>query len=603
MANNSTTQLAIKPTDYVSFDALTLRQLIVSRLNEQQIFTDQAYIGSNLSTIIDIVSFAYNTLIYYLNRTSSESLFTEAQIYENINKIVKLLDYKPVGIQTATLSIQASATDVLPKGTYTIPRYSNILTNRTVYSFNEDITFIKQGDSNESLEEVSYRKLMFQGTYVEYPLQTAIGTDNETFTILTKDLVDYFNIDVYVKPKASSKYRQYLRTDNLFYENATVEKYEVRLNENKQIEIKFGNDINGSKLKAGDEIQIYYLASLGTVGEVGAGAFSATSLNKFNTTQFNTVFNDLQKPQANYLTTDLIERVVISNTQSSTAFTAEETVDSIKANAPKSFRTSNRLVTIQDFETYLKTTFSYFMSDVKVINNFDYLSTYIKYYYDLGLNKLDNIVRPLYNQVYFADACNFNNIYFVVVPKTQSSNVTYLQPGQKEFIINKVQDKKLSTAEVVFVDPVYKAISFGIPKGNISSVDDTQYCKLVLVKDAASSTESGYVKDTAIKIIQDFFSPKNNKLGSVLDLKKLLGDLSSISGIKSIRTYRTDTQESYDGLSFFVWNPNYPDLDVKTIYNSYKLQDFEFPYFYNLETIADLISVESSGLSYQVLNY
>lgn len=603
MANNSTAQLATKPTDYVSFDALTLRQLIVSRLNEQQIFTDQAYIGSNLSTIIDIVSFAYNTLIYYLNRTSSESLFTEAQIYENINKIVKLLDYKPVGIQTATLSIQASATAVLPKGTYTIPRYSNILTNRTVYSFNEDITFVKQGDSNESLDEVSYRKLMFQGTYVEYPLQTAIGTDNETFTIITRDLVDYFNIDVYVKPKASGKYRQYTRTDNLFYENATAEKYEIRLNENKQIEIKFGNDINGSKLKTGDEIQIYYLASLGTAGEVGAGAFSATSVNKFNTTQFNTIFNDLQKPQANYLTTNLIERVVISNTQSSTAFTTEESVNSIKANAPKSFRTSNRLVTIQDFETYLKTTFSYFISDVKVVNNFDYLSTYLKYYYDLGLNKLDNIVRPLYNQVYFADACNFNNIYFVVVPKTQNSNITYLQPGQKEFIINKVQDKKLSTAEVVFVDPVYKAISFGIPKDNISSVDDTQYCKLVLVKDAASSTENGYVKDTAIKIIQDFFSPKNNKLGSVLDLKKLLGDLSSISGIKSIRTYRTDTEESYDGLSFFVWNPNYPDLDVKTIYNSYKLQDFEFPYFYNLETIADLISVESSGLSYQVLNY
>ncbi|NDB83951.1 MAG: hypothetical protein EB127_14690, partial [Alphaproteobacteria bacterium] len=62
--------------EYIAFDALSLRQLIIDRLNEQNVFTEQNYIGSNLAAIIDIVSYAYNTLIFYLNKTSSESLFS-----------------------------------------------------------------------------------------------------------------------------------------------------------------------------------------------------------------------------------------------------------------------------------------------------------------------------------------------------------------------------------------------------------------------------------------------------------------------------------------------------------------------------------------------
>ena len=35
--------------------------------------------------------------MFYLNNTSDEALFSEAQIYENMNRVVKSLDYKPVG--------------------------------------------------------------------------------------------------------------------------------------------------------------------------------------------------------------------------------------------------------------------------------------------------------------------------------------------------------------------------------------------------------------------------------------------------------------------------------------------------------------------------
>ena len=109
---------------YAAFDALSLKNLIIKRLNSNDVFTDQNFEGSNISSIIDIIAYAYHVLLFYLNRTSSESTFTNAELYENINKIVKLINYSPVGNQTAILPFQATATQQLIPETYTIQRYS-----------------------------------------------------------------------------------------------------------------------------------------------------------------------------------------------------------------------------------------------------------------------------------------------------------------------------------------------------------------------------------------------------------------------------------------------------------------------------------------------
>ena len=66
------------PTDaYTGFDAQSLRDLIISRINNDTTinFTDQNFEGSNISALIDIISYSYHTLLFYLNQTSSESNF------------------------------------------------------------------------------------------------------------------------------------------------------------------------------------------------------------------------------------------------------------------------------------------------------------------------------------------------------------------------------------------------------------------------------------------------------------------------------------------------------------------------------------------------
>ncbi len=84
-------------TAYTTFDAQSLKEVIIKRLQDEGSFTDQVYEGSNMSAFIDVIAYSYHILIYYLNRTSSESIFSESAIYENINRIVNRINYRPAG--------------------------------------------------------------------------------------------------------------------------------------------------------------------------------------------------------------------------------------------------------------------------------------------------------------------------------------------------------------------------------------------------------------------------------------------------------------------------------------------------------------------------
>ena len=82
--------------------------------------------------------------------------------------------------------------------------------------------------------------------------------------------------------------------------------------------------------------------------------------------------------------------------------------------------------------------FENIIQDVKVYSNNDYINNHLRYLYDIGLNKANQDSRVLYNQVAFANACNFNNVYVYVLPRATknslTSNLNYLTPSQKSLI-------------------------------------------------------------------------------------------------------------------------------------------------------------------------
>jgi len=597
--------LPLPKDTYIAFDAVSLRQLIIERMNKQGIFTDQNQIGSNLASIIDIVAYAYNTLIYYLNKTATESMFSEAQIYENVSRIVRLLDYKPLGYQSSLLPFVLEADENLEADrTYIIPRYSTIGQSQITYSVTEDILFNKTVEGIQILLDHSSSKFLVQGRFVESSLFTPSGNNNEILYLITPEnaLIDHNNIHVYVKHGDSNKWFKYEQSASLYLESGPTLKHELRFTENKQYELKFGDNLSGRKLETIDRVCVYYLVSDGTNGQVGTYTFDRSRMARYNTPVFNKILEDQQDTYniSNLLNDTNINHCMVTNSTRSTLSQVPQTVEQIKESAVAGYRAQYRLVTTQDYASYVKSNFSNFIQDTIAINNNEYMETYIKYFYDLGLENPLFVGRALYNQVTFGSSCNFNSIYLIVVPRSTSYVEVYVTPTQKQLISSTLEDTKMATTEIMFIDPIYMAVAIGVsnifidlqePRAFDPSIEDLTVLQVVRNKFAKRTDES--IKADVRKIFTDYFSQLNCSLGQTIDARYIESQISGIDGVESLRTTRTDRAEvSYNGLSLIVWNPNYTtSIDNGYVTGSKTLHKFQFPYLYDINKLIAKIVV------------
>lgn len=594
---------------YAAFDAANLKSLMVQRLNEGGVFTDQIYEGSNFNSLLDVIAYSYNVLLFYLNKTASESQYSQAQLYENMNRIVKALNYNPVGYQTSILNFQATAPASLPENAYTIPRYSYFTVNGINYSFLKDATFIKGTSNQELLEAFSDSTLLYQGLYVEYPLYSATGQPFEQFSLAAispdnnNEIIDHSSIQVYVLDRAG-RFSEWTRTNSLYLEPPDSKSYECRLGETQRYILKFGNDVNGKQLQRGDVVAVYYLRSNGAQGEIGPNVINNNNLFLYNTVQFNRIFNDI-KTEQNYITPSQASSLIFTNPNASTSFSNLENAENIRNSAANTFKTQYRLITTQDFENYIKTNFGNLIYDVKVVNNWEYLAEHVRYLYNIGLKAPNQDSRILYNQVNFADSCDFNNIYVYLVPKIQKSSITsinnnFMGPGLKNLIVDGLRDIKMTTSEIIPMDPVYTAAGLGVgPTGEIRdrllSPDIIEETTLNVGRDPSSLISENEIKNRVVTIIKDFFDVKKTKLGQRLNIDSLYSSLLNIEGVDSITTSRNINGQLIEivGLSFVLFNPVYsePGEDIQIITQNVALPYFKIPYLYNPDTLIRQIRV------------
>jgi hypothetical protein len=606
---------SLRKDSYAAFDAQSLKSLIIKRLNTNNFFTDQNFEGSNLSSLIDIIAYAYHVLLFYLNRTGSESTFTTAELFENVNKIVKILNYNPVGNQTAILSFLAQANASLPPNTYTIPRYSYFSINGTNYSFNNDVTFIKSTNDTEILNDLQENNLLYQGLYVEYPSYSAIGEPFEILTLTVVDNngenipIDHFNIDVYVKDNTvdTPKWVKWTPTQSLFLERSNSEVYEIRLNENERYEIRFGNNVTGKQLNTGDEVAIYYIKTNGSQGEVGPGLLNNNKLFFYNTNRFNSIKTDTTPENLNIITSRQVNDIEFTNVDASTNFIPRETVSSMKINATNTFRTQYRLITSEDFINYVSKNYSNIISSVKAVNNWEYISGHLKYYFDLGVSRPNLESRVLFNQVKFADSCNFNNVYLYAVPKLEkltslTTRASYLNAAQKQLLLNDLQKVKLTTSEVIINDPVYMAVDIGIGfPGEPLSPDISINSFLEISRDITSKRNPESLKDQISQIFANYFSTLKDNLGSVVNLTDITNQILAIpeSGITDINTERIEgtTSITIPGISLVIYNPIYPEKDIHVTTQDYQLPYFKFPFLNNTLDFKNKIKIITPSIT------
>lgn len=580
-------QYDLPATAYTTFDAESLRDLIVQRLNDQGTFTDQIYKGSNMSSYIDVIAYSYHVLMYYLNRTSSESLFSEATVYENVNKIVKLLNYSPLGYQTSTLNFTAFATDELVPGTYTIPRYTYVTSNNITYSIDTDISFTKNTPSLETIDVIGDRHLLYEGKWVENGQIAAMGQDFETHTLVSTGeniKLDHFHVHVYVKDVDTGRWHQYEETTSLYLNGPDDRVFEKRLDENEMYELRFGNNITGSRLKSGDIIQIYYMEIRGESGEVGASFLNDLRLNMYGTNNFNIIKNDIKPENINYITFDDLESLYFTNSTGSTSFQSRETVDDIKRKAPVHFATQDRLVTVDEFNAYMDKSFGNMLTSSRVVDNDMYIDGHMRYLSEtIGIDNPNLESRVMFNHLDMSTSTHFNNVYIYGVPKmikatSLSTSTNFMSQSQKQLILNSVRGKKMLSHEIVLTDPVYMSVDIGLITANEPrSVETVQQSKLHVKRTSESLRDDQAIKQEIIQILVDYFNNVNCDLGQLIDLSSIGADMLQVTGVESIHTTRDDIDLQSPGLSLVIWNPVY-EIDMTVTNQNVQLPYYKFPY-------------------------
>jgi hypothetical protein len=610
MSLENFTDYKLPKNAYLSFDATSLKSLIIDRLNENETFTDQNFEGSNFSAFIDVVSYMYHVLLFQLNTTSNESTFNTATIYDNMSKLVSNIGYKPQGDQTSLLNFNLAARN-LNANVYTVPRFSSVDVNGFTYSTLDDITFQKVADTILETVAVSNNNL-YQGAISEAKF-SSIGEPYETITLVdtfttqqvvkvTRTVNDQQFISdnsfrVFVQNVDTSVWTEWSETVSLFLESPTATSYEKKFNEGGNYDFRFGNNNNGRQLNANDTVLIFYITSNNEVALASPNAITSSTFNLYTSPAFNEISNYIYNADLNLINTSNKDTVLISNQFQSTPIKLAETVDQIRDNAPKIFSTQNRLVSKTDYETQINRNFNNITKDVKVLDNNDYTGQYLRYFNRIGLDQPNDDGRVLLGQVGFSASTNFNNVYVYTVPSNQpvinEQLPNFLNPAQKQIISNFCIDKKDVTHNVVIADPIFKAISFGVGSSAIQTDPDTlddivnnSFIRLSVDQNIAASSSS--IRTKVLNIFKKYFDLI--QLGGVVETGNISRDILNIDGVINIDTVNGDNVTP--NLSFIVWNPDYRLEDNLIQTQDYNLEDYEFAYFYEISNIPSKIAIQ-----------
>ena len=320
-------------------DFSSIKSNLQAYLGAQNIFKDYDFDGSNLSVLLDVLS--YNTYMnnFYLNMVAGESFLDSAQNRDSVISHAKTLNYLPGSYTSSkgTVDIQLYPGD-LP-ATINIPKYtaftSKIESNTYTYTTNEGVTVSADVDGNYKAANVS----IFEGEIITELFQVDTANTNQRFVLSNKE-VDTDSLIVTVTTSSTDlSNNAWTKASTTIGVSGESNTYFLAPSEGQTYEIQFGDGILGRPVTHGNVIEAKYR--------------KAAANNADGATSF-TLAGDIQG----------YTNVAITTISKSVGGGYSESIESIKFNAPKSVTVQDRLVTKNDYQTLLKQEFN----DIEALN-------------------------------------------------------------------------------------------------------------------------------------------------------------------------------------------------------------------------------------------
>lgn len=336
MANTSQIQLS-------SLDFDSIKQNLITYLQSQSQFQDYNFQGSALNILLDVLS--YNTFYnaFYMNMIANEMFLDTAIMRSSVVSQAKALGYTSRSAASARATLNVTITRAVSDSTTSLylPRFTQFAAqslNGKSFSFytTDDSPYV----SNVSVGTANTFTFNYLNVNEGTPVTKQFGVNNTTNPSQTFDLVDS-NIDlstlkVTVQNSLTSPVLTiYNLAQDATQVSANSNVYYVEEGSNLNYLIYFGDGVLGRKLPDQSIITVSYLVTNSDLANGLGTFFLQTSILSGSTSN-------------------------VSTSSASAGGAQQESINSIKFSAPKSFIAQNRIVTKNDYITQINKNYPYF---------------------------------------------------------------------------------------------------------------------------------------------------------------------------------------------------------------------------------------------------
>jgi len=327
MANSS---IVLTQLDFDSY-----KDSLKTFLKSQDRFKDYDFDGSNLSVLLDVLSYNTYQNAFYLNMVSNEMFLDSAKLRDSVISHAKELNYLPRSFRSSsaviklviTSSDSAKRSIVIPKGTSFTSRVDDFTYN---FSTTENYVITNRAPSGSNFVYESEAIRVYEGNYLSDTY--TVNYDRPLNYKISNKRVDLESLLVTVFEDNGTTVQTYKRATSLFGHDGNSKVFFLQPGIGDAYEVVFGDGVVGRKPKNNSVCIIEYRTCN---GELPNGAF------KFiNTARIDNEPN-----------------VVIETITAATDGAVAEDLNSIKYNAPRAFTTQERAVTSEDYENLLKANF------------------------------------------------------------------------------------------------------------------------------------------------------------------------------------------------------------------------------------------------------
>jgi hypothetical protein len=311
----------IPPVDYSSRDWLALRtDLIAAARSRMPEWTSDSPNDFGV-VLIELFAYVGDMLSFYADRVANEAYLGTAVLRSSVLAIARMLDYRPTGLGAATLTMQFTATGpaFIPAGTQvqTVAAADDL---PIIFETAADLTIAAAGNGVVTA---------VQGmTIHDEIVGVANGSLDQAYAMFRSPLIDGTTV---VRVDEGSGAFQWTFFDHLIDAGPNDAAYTVAVDEGGIAWVLFGDNVNGRAPMNGAEVTVTYRVGAGAAGNVGIGAVVQLT--------GPVIQSGIVQPLS-----------AVSNTTVGSGGADPETLNSIRANAPKSLSTINRAVTTDDYE-------------------------------------------------------------------------------------------------------------------------------------------------------------------------------------------------------------------------------------------------------------